>query len=302
MAPQRDLRHSFAAEEAFGSEEMSLRVGIVCPREDLKMSAARAFDDAPAEWEIWLSAEPPRGVDVLVSVDVSLPGAVPMDLDDPGAVIDRIKERVAPRPWLVAVVGASGGCGTTSIALHLAAAAPSGSPAALVDLQPGGWAAFRLGISDEQLPGDATREPVVLPVAGGFRVLFAADPVPTGALFEAAFDHARRVIADAPVEVLARSSRPPDRVVLVMTPTIPSATRAGLLLRNHPDLSWVPVTNRTGPGSETTRVDIERILGRRVALELPCSPGLRDAEDDLKLLTSPFSPWWMRIRQLSEAL
>lgn len=279
---------------------MSLRVGIVCPEQRLRMSAARAFDAAPAEWDISFSAEPDEEADVLVAVGVSLPGAVSMDPSDPEAVIDRIRQRYSQSRRLIVVIGASGGCGATSIALHLAAAWRDGG-VAVVDLHRGAPAALRLGIADAGI--DADIDPVVLPVAGGFRLVFPRDAsqgivrVP-----QVAFEHAGTVIVDAPPEAVGCLETRADRVVLVMTPTVPSATRAELLLGSDPEQVWVPVTNRVGPGSETTRLDIERILGRRIALELPCSPGLRDAEDELKLLTSSLSPWRLRVQRLADAL
>lgn len=280
---------------------MSLRVGIVCPEERSRMTAARAFDAAPADWEISFSAQPDHDADVLVGFGVSVPGALAMDPADPEGIIDRIREHRSQSRRLIVVVGASGGCGATSVALHLAAACRE-TRAAVVDLQPDRSAALRLGIADD-VPAGIDAGSVVLPVSGGFRLVFprddAADP---NELVETAFQHADKVIVDASAETLPCLQTPVNHVVLLMTPTIPSATKAARLLADEPERSWVPVTNRTGPGSDTTRHGIERVLRRRVALELPCSPGLRDAEDELKLLTSPLSLWRMRIQRLGDAL
>lgn len=263
------------------------------------MAAAQAFDSAPVEWDVSLVSEPPGDADVVVAVGTTLPGALVMDPADPPAVVEQIRNG-ASAPSVIAVVGASGGCGVTSIVVHLAAAIARTQRVNVVDLHPGGGVALRLGLSSDE--ASAADGQVLLPVAGGFRL--AADPDATSAperCLAAAADNVDKVIVDLPVEKIAATTSL-HRVLLVMTPTVPSATRAAVLMQRHPELVWIPITNRTGPGSETTRVDIERILGRRLALELPCSPGLRDAEDDQKLLTSPLSPWRARVQRLGEAL
>ncbi len=267
----------------------------------MRMTAARAFDAAPAEWDISFSAEPDEDADVLVAVGVSVPGALSMDPTDPEAVLDRIRDRCSQTRRVIVVIGASGGCGATSIALHLAAAWRHGA-VAVVDLHRGAPAALRLGIADDAGIDEGV-DPVVLPVAGGFRLVFPRGRSEEVARVpEVAFEQAETAIVDAPPEALGRLETRPGRTVLVMTPSVPSAIRAARLLDSHPEQAWVPVTNRVGPGSETTRLDIERILGRRVALELPCSPGLRDAEDEATLLTSSLSPWRMRVQRLADAL
>ena len=277
---------------------MSLRVAIVCPQAELRMTAAKAFDSAPAEWELTLVSEPPAEADVVVAVGTAVPGAVVMDLADPAAVVEEIV--CASVAGVIAVVGASGGCGTTSLSLHLAAALSRSKRVNLVDLQPDGGAALRLGLILDDVADDA--DPMLLPVAGGFRLAIdRSGSHTTEGCLAAATANADSVIVDAPAALLP-SIPSPRRVVLVMTPSVPSATRAARLMERYPALPWAPVTNRIGPGSETARIDIERVLGRRLALDLPCSPGLRDAEDDLRLLDSPLSPWLMRVRRLAAAL
>lgn len=279
---------------------MSVRVAIVCPPEELHMAVARAFDAAPADWDVSLHAEPVDDADVVVAVGCEIPGAVSMDPSCPEQVIADIAARLS-RDSLIVVVGASGGCGATSVLLHLAAASARHERTGVVDLGSRPDALSRLGLDPEQLSPDA--EPLLVPVSGGFRLVYCGTgPVETAAALGAARTYAARVFVDLPPAVLDGWVRPVDRALLVMTPTGPSARKAAGLMEERPDLPWVPITNRVGPGSETTRIDIERILGRRLALELPCSPGLRDAEDDLKLLTSPLSPWRMRIQRLSDAL
>lgn len=280
---------------------MSLRVAIVCPDQELQMAAARAFDAAPGDWELGLHPEPIEEADVLVAVGCEVPGAVPMDLSRPGDALAEIARR-SSRRRLIAVVGASGGCGATSVLLHLAAARARRERTAAVELGRGPEALARLGVDADGLPPDRP-DPFVLPVPGGFRLVSSrTGAIDAEAAIEMAFEGAACVLVGLPHEDLAGWQPPLFRALIVMTPSRPSARKAAALMGERPDLPWVPVTNRVGPGSEMTRVDIERILDRRVALELPCSPGLRDAEDDLKLLTSPLSPWRMRIQRLSEAL
>ena len=274
---------------------MTLRVAIVCPQPELRMTAVKAFDRAPLDWDLRLVSEPTTEADVVVSVGEDRAGALTMDPSEPERVLDEIL-RSSSKPDVIVVAGASGGCGATSVTLHLAAALARMKRVNVVDLHPDSNAALRMGLNPDQVPVEDG--PHLLPVAGGFRL--GLGPQGPGCL-EIARATADKLIVDAPRELLGELE-PQARVVLVMTPTVPSVHKGAQLLEQHPELAWVPVTNRTGPGSETTRVDIERMLGRRLAIELPCSPGLRDAEDELRLLTSPLSPWRMAIQRLAAAL
>ena len=276
---------------------MTLRVAIVCPRPELRMTAVKAFDRAPLDWDLRLVSEPTAEADVVVSVGMDRPGALTMDPAEPEKVIDEIV-RSSSRPDAIIVIGASGGCGATSVALHLAEALARTKRVNVVDVHPDAGAAQRLGLTTDQVPVE--EGPQLLPVSGGFRLaLGPQDSAPR--CLEMAKATADKLIVDAPRELLGEWE-PQARVVLVMTPTRPSVRKGARLLEQHPELTWVPMTNRTGPGSEITRVDIERVLGRRLAIELPCSPGLRDAEDELRLLTSPLSPWRMAIGRLARVL
>ena len=90
--------------------------------------------------------------------------------------------------------------------------------------------------------------------------------------------------------------------ILVMTPSIVSAHRARDLLASAPDASWAVVVNRLGPGSEATTRMLEQVLGRRITLELPCTPALRDREDEGRLLMNKWSRWLSRIDRLAQAV
>ncbi|HEX3327543.1 MAG TPA: hypothetical protein VHV50_11150, partial [Actinomycetota bacterium] len=59
---------------------------------------------------------------------------------------------------------------------------------------------------------------------------------------------------------------------------------------------------RLGRGGETTRRQIEEIVGRKVALELPCCPGLRDAEGKQRLVALRWSRWGQAVIRLGRAL
>lgn len=276
---------------------MSLRVAILCPEPELRMAAVKAFDRAPLDWDLRLVSEPTAEADVVVSVGVDREGAITMDLAHPEKVLEEIA-RSSSEPDVIAVVGASGGCGATSLAVHLAAALARDGRAALVDLHADGDAATRVGLVLEELPLEDG--PLLLPVAGGFRLAVGREGE-LDVCLEMARAAADKLVVDMPRSSLDEIEQA-SRVLLVMTPTQPSVRKAARLLASRPEIAWVPITNRTGPGSETTRVDIERILGRRVAIELPCSPGLRDAEDELRLLTAPWSPWRMAVQRLAAAL
>lgn len=238
--------------------------------------------------------EVPAGADVVVAVGEGATGDVHMDPADPRRVVDEVHMALAQRTCRVTlVVGASGGCGATSVALHLAA---EGSPrTCLVDLHDEPSCARRLGLD----PEDVGAAPA--PVPGGFRLWWSDADREEGWVDRLRRDY-ERLILHAPSVSAPRLADHCDAVVLVMMPTVVSARRAVEVLDVLGDSAVAVVTNRVGPGGETTRADLQRILGCRVCLELPCSPGLRDAEDDGRLLTSSLSPWRRCVARLSAAL
>jgi MinD superfamily P-loop ATPase len=116
----------------------------------------------------------------------------------------------------------------------------------------------------------------------------------------AGFEH---VIVDVPAGPRRHETLGAVRTaVLVVQPTVVGANRARPVLEAHPEISWAVILNRLGPGGETTRAALERLLRHPVAVELPCAPSLRDAEDDGRLLTSPLSPWRRGVHRLARAL
>lgn len=255
------------------------------------MLAARAFDDAPPEWDVTLYRSPPDEADVVVAVGCEVAGAIPFDPLRTSLVTTEIEGRLAPRGHrMVAVVGASGGCGSTSVALHLAAEASR--LCLLASPDPTGLA-YRLGL-------DTGAVGSVVPVPGGFKAV-AAEPDQLVGTVSRLADRFDSVVADAKDPMLSSLLHRCDAAVLVLNPTIPSARRAAELLDAWPDCPWAVVTNRLGPGGETTAGDLQSILGCRICLELPCSRGLRDAEGESRLL-SPWLPWRRRVSRLARAL
>ena len=224
-------------------------------------------------------------------------------------MLDDVARAAATRTRVVAVTSPAGGAGVTSIALHLATAL---NDCCFVDLDCEWGAARRLGLAPDEVrtwadarAGDRAFERSCLPVAGGFRALLspgASTPFDPG-LVECAARHFARVVLDVPGPRASDAVlEAVSTVVLAVTPSVPAAHRAHAILRAHPGVKWAIVTNRLGPGSETTRTEIERIIGRRVAVELPCCPSLRDAEDVGRLTSLTWTRWGRRVARLARAL
>ena len=269
-----------------------LRVALVCPDDRSRMAAARAFDAAPPEWDVKLHRDRPAHADAVVAVGCDLPDAVLFDPAHPGRAIDGVKERLAaPDRRAVAVVGASGGCGATSLAIHLAA---SSAGACLVAAGPAERLAYRLGIAPDAISS------APIPVPGGFKVAHWVDGEPTE-LTKGLGDRYRSILVDGDRSALGSLVEHSDACVLVLSPTVPSARSAAALLNVFPESPWVVVTNRLGPGGETGSAELQRILGRRISLQLPCSRALRDAEGEGRL-ASPWTPWRRRVERLARAL
>lgn len=268
-----------------------VRVALVCPDDSLRMAAARAFDDAPSHWSVTLHRTAPDDADALVAIGCSLPDAVAFDPEDPSAVVAEITRRLVTRDRrVVVVIGASGGCGATSVALHLAAEA---SRRTCVIGTGQSELAVRLGleISDGAPP---------VPVRGGFR----AASVPLTDLTRAVNGVAEAfeaVIVDAGRFGLDTVGARSHACVMVLSPTVPSARAAAEILSDLEDTPCAVVTNRLGPGGETSSAELQRILGRRICLELPCSRLLRDAEGECRLV-STWSRWRRRVGRLATAL
>lgn len=291
---------------------MRSRVAIVAREPELRLLAARAFDAAPPDWTVRLFEQAPPDVDAtVVCGDVDAQG-IRFDPAQPEQVLAEVARALSrPAPGRsVLVVGACGGAGTTTVALHLSSALSKQCSTCYLELDRNRGGRHRLGLQAE-VPtwADAgeTEESVLraaLPVEGSFRVLLRpeleTEPDEQGliARCENVFS---RVVVDVGVGL------PPEPLsnalaILVMTPSIVSAHRAQELLAREPDTPWAIVTNRLGPGSETTRHMLESALGRRITLELPCTPSLRDREDEGRLLDRTWSRWCSRIDRLAGAV
>lgn len=284
----------------------SLEVAAVSRDPAIRSELARAFDAAPLSWNVTLHDTPPQNVDVVVLGPELQGDGIVFDPEHPERVIEEISARTETSNLFV-VTSTGGGTGLTTVALHLAAAAAVGARTCCLETSPGGMA-LRLGLSDgvptwaEVTEPETDIESAAIPVPGGYRVL----PAPAGAGSEV---HGITTRASAAFEVVV-AEVPPDSPsiddarasVLVMPPTIPGAARARAVLDARPGTRWAVVTNRLGPGGEATRAALEKILDRKIALELPTCPALRDAEDTGRLLTSPLYRWSRAIRRLWRAL
>jgi hypothetical protein len=145
-----------------------------------------------------------------------------------------------------------------------------------------------------------------VPIERGLRALVAPlTPVEVRIdnLVESARSEWQRLVLDLPL----RESEPSlmdrlDAVVVVLTPCLPHAHRVAQILPQIGTAPVVIVTNRLGRGGETTRAQLESVIGRKVGLELPCYPGLRDAEGKQRLASVRWSRWGHAVGRLSRSL
>jgi len=283
-----------------------LRIAAVSDDENNRLLLARAFDLAPPSWSVTLHHDVPPDADVVVcGPDRHVDGSVTFDPSRPDKLIADIAARAVTSPGrCILVVGATGGCGATSVAVHLAGA----SKACLIEATDGDVRRRLSMESARSFTIDRDGEPVelsALPVAPGFRVLLRPSAAPVedvrGVVEKSAavFDH---VVIDAPEPCVGELAGSGAIGVLVLPPSRPGALRAKTILDRHPTTRWAIVTNRLGPGGALRRRALEELLERRIAVELPCSATLRDAEDDGRLLTSSMSPWLWQIKRLWRAL
>jgi hypothetical protein len=289
-----------------------VEVAIVSRDPTLRLEAARAFDAAPPSWVVSLHTSVPAGADVVVATaDVDVPDAIAFDAAKPDDVLRAVEARTgAPEAArTIVVTSPSGGTGATTVALHLAAAAARHFRTCYVDLDLRWGVMDRLGLPDDARTwspttgsGDSVVEDAI-PVQGGFRALLVHDAEHGRAALDAVRERFERVLVDAPVDVLSADVLERATAgVLVIAPTVPSACRARRMLDALSGIGWAIVINRLGPGGELTRGALERIVERPIALELPCAPALRDAEDDARLVTTSLSRWRRWIDRLLYAL
>jgi hypothetical protein len=294
-------------------DQPAVHVAIVSLDPVLRLEAARAFDGAPLSWDVTLHKEAPPDAEIIVATpEVDCPDAIRFDPDRPEEALDAVAARVQGQGRVVIVASAAGGVGTTTVALHLAALAGRSARAAYLDLDTRRTVADRLGLPpDARTWADVDEsiesvENCAIPVAPGFRVLLAPPHATSSAFDEVVAAAARSfdtLIVDAPdLDSLDKAMSAAACGVLVVAPTIPCARRGREILSAHDQMPWAVVVNRTGPGGEVTRGGLQRILGCRIAVELPCCPSLRDREDEGRLLDAPWTRWARRLSRLYGAL
>lgn len=286
-----------------------LRIAVVSNDPDVRLAAASAFDHAPASWVVSLHTSVPNEADVVVLGPDAGGDGILFDPAYPRRAIDEIRSQISAREGAVIVVSsASGGVGSTSIALHLAAAITPAARVGFIELAPG--AGPRLGLT----PGkhltwadlDESKESIArcfLPVAPGFRALFAPeDGGDPGVILKRARKAFDLLVVDAPARCASVVMSEADAAVLVMGPSLPQVHRVRAFIDDWPDLDCAVVVNRLGRGGETTRAQLADHVGRPISLEVPCCPALRDAEDDGRLLSLTWTRYGRAVARLADAL
>jgi hypothetical protein len=280
---------------------VGLKVALVSRDPAIRLAGAKAFETAPDEWIVELCETAPSNADVVVcGPDVPECTGLLFDPTQPAAVLELIEARCR-RHAMIAVASACGGCGVTTIALHLAR-----SHGSCCVVEHGGRAglAERLALERTELKtrdadGDEPVELAALPMPAGFRAMFATD-APDERVLEAAVQRFERVVVD-----VSAGANPPGRcdvLVAVMPATLPGARRTRVWLDGlRAPRAIAVVANRLGGGGEATRAELQRVLGHAIAVELPHCRGLRDAEDHGALLPSRHR-WARRVAALAGRL
>jgi hypothetical protein len=291
-------------------------VAIAVSDPALRLLVAQAFDDAPQAWRVSFSDLPRPDADVVVVDDAARGDGVVFDPACPDRLLGEIRARLDhPLHSLpcrtVAVTGVAG-TGVTSIALHLASIWGRRSETSFVDLDRSWSCVGRLGLGPEVATWDAAdrtsdpSRPPWVPLAPGVRALVApagASPVRSDTVVKEARKASGRLVLDVPYgywepEIAALV----DAAVVVMSPCVPHAHRVAGILQSVTVDRVAVVSNRLGRGGETTRREIESLIGRKIAVELPTFPGLRDAEGRQGLARLAWSRWGRTLARLARAL
>lgn len=287
-------------------------VAIVSRSEHVRRAAAAAFDRAPASWRVTVHTEPVTADVVVCGPDDGVAGAIVFDFDEPGSLVDRVMSRAPNRRGRVYVVtGLGGGVGASTLALHLGATLGRGC--VVLDLDVTWGSACRLGLDRREVKtwsaldladGDSVRS-AALPVSPGFRVLLApwgADEVPARLLVDAALTSFDRVVVDAPRASVEEAMSSATALVQVVASCRAGLHRARDTSSSPQGLPTALVLNRTGPGGSVTKARAERFLERKVSIDLPLTPALRDAEEDAGLLVGPWTRYVRKVTALARAL
>lgn len=280
--------------------EIRIAVVGIAPRE--REAVAAAFDAAPPNWRIALCDEAPPEADLVVST--SQPADVVIAPGGYEDVVPRIAGFLT-RPAegsVISVLGATGGCGATTLALHLTQALARRGPAVYLESDPfSRTAAFRLGMNDNardwsSAGDDNALETAALPVEG-IRVLLAppAGTVPAG-LPDRAAAACGTVVCDRALSPSASAG------ILVTPPTPAGARRTAAMTPDLPDIPWAVVVNHTAPGDGLPEAAFAEITGVAPTVSLPFTPLLRNAELRCRLLRAPWTRYHRRVARLADAL
>jgi len=288
----------------------ALEIAVVSRDEDVRLEAARAFDGAPRSWSVRLFEAVPDGADVIViGPDIEHHGrAIRFEPGRADDLLGAIERYAVTRSVCVYVTSPSGGCGVTTICLHLAAFLADRKATCYVESTWGG-AGTRLNLPDDHrtwadLEGsEGSLETAALPVLGGFRALLA----PEGGLVSSeVVERARRgfdyVIVDARPDQLDPVRSDEDAFVLMVVPPTRTGARRARATLGERNLGWTVITNRTGHGGDLGRIELQNAIGHRVLDHLPCTPRLRVAEDEGDLLASRWNLWSRKVGRLALAL
>lgn len=293
-----------------------VRVALVSRDSEARLAVARAFDSAPQEWDVSLHVDPPVDVDAIVwgsDMRASAPeGAIVFD-GDSDKTLARVKTKtVRDVCRLYVVTGAGRGVGVTAVAAHLARAASLRFETCAVDLDAWRGLAHWFSIDPEasltwrDIDGDADSiRRAAHPVRGGFRLLVGPTPAEAEVdeVMRRVLGEFDRVIVDCPCdEGLDRICAGASAGVMVVPFSAHGAARAATVLEKAGSPPWAIVPNRLGPGGEVTRSSLQRTIGRRAAVELPCTPALRDAADERRLLASRSCRFTRRVERLFNGL
>jgi hypothetical protein len=259
---------------------VDLHVAIVGSDDDARLALVKALESAPPTWNLRLYDEPPASAGIVVcDPAMSIPGAIVFD-GSPARLLDAVAN-AKPSAKTFAVTGAGSGVGTTTIALHLAAELSAiGRATALVGDEHV-W--VRLGLDPSEVPEST------IPVASGFRLARSGMDLQTAA----------RVVAEVSDDDVDQTDAAVNLLVFPPSPT--GIWRARTILERAAERNWLLVANRLGPGGETTKLQIERMVGGPV-IELPCCAPLRDLEDSCSVLTSGWTRWSRAIKRLARML
>jgi hypothetical protein len=278
------------------------RVALHAVDPSRRLALVRAFETAPPGWDVFLW-DGTASFDIRVA-DAPLSDAdIAFDIDDPGSAVSEVARALATTSRRVVVVtGARRGVGVSTLALHLAAAYSSSGATSFVDLDRDSSIRARLGFPDDARDWGQSAG---LPYACGFRIFLAPSDGEGDAstVLRAASSHADRVVVDAPTGSWQQSALDVcTSAVLVVPPSHQGIAHARAVLERDPNLRWFCIVNRTGAGGELTARHVARELGQPVAAELPCSPFLRDREDDCRLLNERWSRYFRRTLRLAETI